>query len=72
MEHRYLSGSFCDISVFDISSGINYFHQMVPIEHAKMLKVNGNLKVRYLKFYKGKSQIYKEGETYERPERQQD
>jgi len=70
MEHRYLSGSFCDISVLDTSNGATYYHPMVPIEHAKMLKSNTNLKVRYLRFYKGKSQVYKVGETYERPKKE--
>ena len=70
MEHRYLSGSFCDVSVLDTSNGSTYFYRMVPIEHAKMLRTNTNLKVRFLKFYRGRPQTYKVGETYERPEKQ--
>ena len=68
MNHRYLSGKFCDVLVINIKSGDRCYHDKVPLEHAKMLRSDISLDVKFLKFYKGKSQAYKLGETYEKPE----
>jgi hypothetical protein len=66
MNYRYLSGTYYDISVTHEPSGFKYFYQKVPFEHVKMLEADPDLRVKTLKYYKGKQQVYKEGETYER------
>ena len=67
MKHRFLSGKFCDILVINTDYNEKAYHEKVPIEHAKMISSSDHLIVKFLKFYKGKSQPYVEGKPYIEP-----
>ena len=67
MKHRFLSGKFCDIFVINKDYNDKAYHEKVPIEHAKMLNSSDHIIVKFLKFYRGKSQPYVEGQPYIQP-----
>lgn len=68
MKNRFFGGKFVDIIVVNEFTRVKSFHNKVPLEHARWLSSTSFLKVQFLGFHTGKSQVYREGHSYEQPE----